>query len=84
MIKLKGLLLLLISVMVLNGCIVPQYISYDDVVREGKGEDYFVRIYEDGELEEGDYKAELASRDMDSFERGFRRFREKQNKKLQN
>ena len=54
--KLKGLLLLLISVMVLNGCIVPQYISYDDVVREGKGEDYFVRIYEDGELEEGDYK----------------------------
>ena len=35
-------------------------------------------------LEEGDYKAELASRDMDSFERGFRRFREKQNKKLQN
>ena len=38
------------------GGIVPQYISYDDVVREGKGEDYFVRIYEDGELEEGDYK----------------------------
>ena len=54
--KLKGLLLLLISVMVLNGCIVPQYISYDDVVRESKSEDYFVRIYEDGELEEGDYK----------------------------
>ena len=56
MIKLKGLLLLLISVMVLNGCIVPQYISYDDVVRDSKSEDYFVRIYEDGELEEGDYK----------------------------
>ena len=54
--KLKGLLLLLISVMVLNGCIVPQYISYDDVVRDSKSEDYFVRIYEDGELEEGDYK----------------------------
>ena len=54
--KLKGLLLLLISVMVLNGCIVPQYISYDDVVRNSKSEDYFVRIYEDGELEEGDYK----------------------------
>ena len=54
--KLKGLLLLLISVMVLNGCIVPQYISYDDVVRISKSEDYFVRIYEDGELEEGDYK----------------------------
>ena len=54
--KLKGLLLLLISVMVLNGCIVPQYISYDDVVRYSKSEDYFVRIYEDGELEEGDYK----------------------------
>ena len=53
--KLKGLLLL-ISVMVLNGCIVPQYISYDDVVRDSKSEDYFVRIYEDGELEEGDYK----------------------------
>jgi hypothetical protein len=42
--------------MVLNGCIVPQYISYDDVVRISKSEDYFVRIYEDGELEEGDYK----------------------------
>lgn len=54
--KLKGLFLLLISVMVLNGCIVPQYISYDDVVRDSKSEDYFVRIYEDGELEEGDYK----------------------------
>ena len=54
--KLKGLFLLLISVMVLNGCIVPQYISYDDVVRDIKSEDYFVRIYEDGELEEGDYK----------------------------
>ena len=54
--KLKGLLLLLISVMVLNGCIVPQYISYDDVVRDSKSEDYFVRIYEDGDLEEGDYK----------------------------
>ena len=54
--KLKGLLLLLISVMVLNGCIVPQYISYDDVVRDSKSEDYFVRIQEDGELEEGDYK----------------------------
>jgi len=54
--KLKGLLLLLISVMVLNGCIVPQYISYDDVVRDSKSEDYFVRIYEDGELEEGNYK----------------------------
>jgi hypothetical protein len=54
--KLKGLLLLLISVMVLNGCIVPQYFSYDDVVRDSKSEDYFVRIYEDGELEEGDYK----------------------------
>jgi len=54
--KLKGLFLLLISVMVLNGCIVPQYISYDDVVRNSKSEDYFVRIYEDGELEEGDYK----------------------------
>ena len=54
--KLKGLLLLLIGVMVLNGCIVPQYISYDDVVRDSKSEDYFVRIYEDGELEEGDYK----------------------------
>ncbi len=51
--KLKGLLLL-ISVMVLNGCIVPQYISYDDVVRDSKSEDYFVRIYEDGELEEGE------------------------------
>ena len=54
--KLRGLLLLLIGVMVLNGCIVPQYISYDDVVRDSKSEDYFVRIYEDGELEEGDYK----------------------------
>ena len=54
--KLKGLFLILISVMVLNGCIVPQYISYDDVVRYSKSEDYFVRIYEDGELEEGDYK----------------------------
>ena len=54
--KLKGLFLILISVMVLNGCIVPQYISYDDVVRDIKSEDYFVRIYEDGELEEGDYK----------------------------
>ena len=54
--KLKGLLLLLIGVMVFNGCIVPQYISYDDVVRDSKSEDYFVRIYEDGELEEGDYK----------------------------
>jgi len=53
--KLKGLLLLLISVMVLNGCIVPQYISYDDVVRDSKSEDYFVRIYEDGELEGLDY-----------------------------
>lgn len=42
--------------MVLNGCIIPQYISYDDVVREGKGEDYFVRIYEDGELVDLEYE----------------------------
>lgn len=41
--------------MVLNGCVVPQYISYDEVVRDSKSEDYFVRIYEDGELEGLDY-----------------------------
>ena len=47
--KLKGLLLLLISVLVLNGCIVPQYISYDGVIRDSKSEDYIIKIYENEE-----------------------------------
>ena len=45
--KLKGLLLLLISVMVFSGCSVPQYINYDNIVRESKGEDFFVKIYDE-------------------------------------
>lgn len=54
--KLKGLLLLLISVMVLNGCSVPQYIKYDNIVRESKGEDFFVKIYDESELVDLEYE----------------------------
>ena len=54
--KLKGLLLLLISVMVLNGCSVPQYINYDNIVRESKGEDFFVKIYNESELVDLEYE----------------------------
>ena len=52
----KNIFLILIGVLVLNGCIVPQYISYDGVIRDSKSEDYIIKIYENEELEDIDYK----------------------------
>ena len=42
--------------MVLNGCSVPQYIKYDNIVRESKGEDFFVKIYDESELVDLEYE----------------------------
>ena len=51
----KKRLWLIVSVLVLSNCIVPQYINYDDVVRESKSEDYNVKIYTENELSDLNY-----------------------------
>ena len=42
--------------MVLNGCSVPQYIKYDNIVRESKGEDFVIKIYDESELVDLEYE----------------------------
>ena len=46
----------LVLVLLLSNCIVPQYISYDDIVRESKSEDYSIKIYSEDDLSGINYR----------------------------
>lgn len=52
----KNRLWYLVLVLLLSNCIVPQYISYDDIVRESKSEDYSIRIYSEDDLSGINYR----------------------------
>lgn len=47
---------LLTSIIVLHGCITPNYIPYDDSSRESKDENFEVKVYTQEQLNVNDYE----------------------------
>ena len=54
--KLKHLSILLLMNIVFVSCIVPSFISYNDVQRESKEENFVVRIYTQEQLDSDEYE----------------------------
>ena len=54
--QLKTGLLFFFSIMGLFGCITPEYIPYDNSLRESKEENFVVKVYNREQLIENDYE----------------------------
>lgn len=45
-----------VLLVLISGCAKPSYINYDSILRESKGKDFFVKIYDESELVNLEYE----------------------------